>query len=594
MAQTPGSPRSPGGRRPAPTPLEDSPSPSSPKGSSGARAPRERAPTSPSGGKASPAHGGGSPRSPKGAKGSAEVDGKGAKHRKRGEARDSRYKLPVISCPKCKCCLYTLPCFFCCHPDQILDRKALVEQAKQRSKGHAINMDLIDEQLQEDRLRRANHKRKWRRRWIIFCCAFFCFASVGAIVAILYLAIGSWTGLNLECDWSPRLHFGVVYTTDGRVVMAGGRDGSQNLGDVWEGNKDGTDWLLLASDAEFGPRHGHALVYEASQGYLYVIAGDSGGVGFGVEPSPLADVWRSKDGRNWTQQVAEAPWPARKFFGGAADGDGVLYIAGGLSGHGLGGLNDMWKSEDDGVTWTPVLHAAPWSARYSFGFVRLHSGIGAGRFYILGGNDGRRQHDVWVSDDSGETWQLMRFSHYREMRETFEEYRAPWWPRDEIAAVADSDGLVTLLAGRTGEESNVDLSQEVWQMPPPPGGEKAWYEKATTDERLSNLHDPLEWSEKGKPPWFGRHGHAAFVDDERIPYIIGGQDADGPLHDMWKMKTSLDLLNLQRNLQGVLENIGLGDLLDDGDSDSGTNQSSTPPVAPTIDDASGTNLSLAG
>merc|ERR1712157_214123 len=100
-----------------------------------------------------------------------------------------------------------------------------------------------------------------------------------------------------------------------------------------------------------------------------------------------------------------------------------------------------------GLTWEAVSLTAPWSARHSFGCARLPGGARTGRLYILGGNDGQSQHDVWVSDDDGSTWDLMRFTHTHEMRYRNYEERASWTPRFQMCTVTSNDGLVTITGG---------------------------------------------------------------------------------------------------------------------------------------------------
>merc|ERR1719460_2034529 len=128
----------------------------------------------------------------------------------------------------------------------------------------------------------------------------------------------------------------------------------------------------------------------------------------------------------------------------------------------------MWKSEDTGLTWTPVALAAPWSGRNSFGFARLPGGTREGRLLLLGGSDGRAQHDVWASDDNGENWHLMTFTHVREYVYRDIENRASWSPRYGMGVVADSEGLLTLCGGGGDESGEKAFSREVWTIESPP------------------------------------------------------------------------------------------------------------------------------
>lgn len=258
---------------------------------------------------------------------------------------------------------------------------------------------------------------------------------------------------------------------------------------------------------------------------------------------PLQDVWRSTDGKHWTLQTAKAPWPARKWFGATVDSSGTLFVMGGMLGE--SGLNDVWRSTTQGVTWTPISLALPWSARHSFAMVRLPNGTRPDRFYIMGGNDGLEQHDVWKSDDSGSSWELMRFTHVREMTYTDIETRASWSPRS-APAVADSKGRVTLVGGRAN--STGGFSREVWLLDSPPGDEAHWYSGSDQELRNQIEHDPLQWQKDSEALFTQRRGHVVIVDADGIVFVIGGQDQEALRRDIWSKEMSMDVLNLQIRL----------------------------------------------
>ena len=61
-----------------------------------------------------------------------------------------------------------------------------------------------------------------------------------------------------------------------------------------------------------------------------------------------ADVWRSSNGRDWTQLVAEADWSPRHDFARLVY-SGRLWVFGGWTDRSTNALNDVWYS-DDGMT----------------------------------------------------------------------------------------------------------------------------------------------------------------------------------------------------------------------------------------------------
>jgi hypothetical protein len=115
----------------------------------------------------------------------------------------------------------------------------------------------------------------------------------------------------------------------------------------------------------------------------------------------LNDIWSSADGVMWSK-IGNAAWPARGsqavivyrdrlwLFGGAN------HIADDRSTDGF--LNDVWVS-DDGVAWTLVTSAAPWSPRAKAGVVVFDD-----QLYLLGGQG---TADVWRSSNGRDWDQLL-------------------------------------------------------------------------------------------------------------------------------------------------------------------------------------------
>lgn len=490
----------------------------------------------------------GSPRSPNSGspRGGSPRGGSPGSPRNRKEELDRRRRgFP----PTCKCCVTFCPCFICFHPETLLDREELIEEMRRANKGRQVNMQLIEDQILQDRERRRAHRALWKRRWAICCC---CCCAVGAalsVVLIVVFSVAAWTMLcsGSSCGFEARAHFGAAFAPGGSIFVIGGAGGAGNLGDVWRGGADGR-FQRLVDSAPFNPRHGHALLCDPGSGRLYVIAGDSADR-FANETRLLRDVWTSLDGREWSLMTAQAPWEPRKFFGAVADESGTLYIAGGLGTGGTGGLADVWRSADGGRSWQAVTLGATWTARHSLSLVRLPGGTRQGRLYILGGDDGRRRADVWVSDDNGGTWVLMTFTQRREQRYDVVQDQASWTARAGLRAVADSSGLLTVLGGETDGAGTDRLSREVWQLPSPPSTSIAWYASKTKDPRLDTDFSPLSWTLLTLPPWSSRHGHQAIIDDGGYPYVIGGEDADGLVADLWKMQRSFNINNVPGNLE---------------------------------------------
>ena len=74
----------------------------------------------------------------------------------------------------------------------------------------------------------------------------------------------------------------------------------------------------------------------------------------------LNDVWRSTDnGATWTEINANAGWGLRSSQSSAAMPDGSIVLMGGSNGSAY--LNDVWRSTDNGATWTEMDASAGWA-----------------------------------------------------------------------------------------------------------------------------------------------------------------------------------------------------------------------------------------
>ena len=118
----------------------------------------------------------------------------------------------------------------------------------------------------------------------------------------------------------------------------------------------------------WSPRHGHGFVYVKNTGNIFILGGDVAGVVGSPLRLVVSDVWRSRDaGATWELRAGRAPWPPRKLFGSFANNAGQLFVIGGDNGvPRSSGLNDVWRSDDEGRSWTAINIMSPWSARSSF------------------------------------------------------------------------------------------------------------------------------------------------------------------------------------------------------------------------------------
>ena len=215
--------------------------------------------------------------------------------------------------------------------------------------------------------------------------------------------VPSWTQMTASAGWSARWDQSSVVLSDGSIVLMGGFGGNDNSdpnnykNDVWRSTDKGATWAQMTASAEWSARDTHTSV--AMPDGSIVLMGGLMGAG------PIKnDVWRSTDkGATWTQMTPQAEWSARRFHSSVVMPDGSIVLMGGYDGNNL--KNDVWRSTDNGATWTEITSNAGWSARLSQTSVTMPDGS----IVLMGGvgsniPDDYLKNDVWRSKDNGATW----------------------------------------------------------------------------------------------------------------------------------------------------------------------------------------------
>ena len=199
--------------------------------------------------------------------------------------------------------------------------------------------------------------------------------------------------------FSPRTgHDAVVF--NGKMWVIGGTDNATRYNDVWS-SADGVTWVQEQANAAFSPRFSHTVA--ALNNALWLFAGSATPSG-AIPAVGLQDVWRSTDGRTWTQQPA--PPFAPRLQQASTVLNGRIYLAAGFSDDGYftgTRYNDVWSTAD-GTTWRQETVAAPFSGRNSPILLNHNN-----QLYVIGGFSVSRAHDVWRSND-GVSWSTA-FSH---------------------------------------------------------------------------------------------------------------------------------------------------------------------------------------
>ncbi len=240
---------------------------------------------------------------------------------------------------------------------------------------------------------------------------------------------GGWYGADYNDDWDSGVVTNLVYKTE-------------DFGVTWE--------LIRSHDltpdaTHFPPGHFCAHTKHTVNGteYIYLLTGD---------PFVMhGEVRRTVDGITWNKvNVVTPAYGENLVLAAAGSLDGVLFLAGGhVTPGGTDDLvlatatNVVWKSTDNGLTWTSM-GAAPWSPRQPQDRLVEHDGklwvIGGGRY---DNNNGIRdfKNDVWSFD--GTTW-----------TEVLPNGQAPWAGRF-YANVVSFDGWIYLLRGNNNVSNNL-------------------------------------------------------------------------------------------------------------------------------------------
>ena len=244
----------------------------------------------------------------------------------------------------------------------------------------------------------------------------------------------AWTE-HEKTDWGERIYQSIIYF-QGRLWMYGGLDYQTRrfLNDVWS-SSDGVNWANVGT-AAWPARGGQTVV--AFHGRLWLFGGADHVAGDRSTDGFLNDVWVSDNGIDWTQVTDAAPWSPRDKAGVVVFND-ALYVVGGP------GMADVWRSAN-GRDWIRLVAAADWEPRHDFA-----QAVFDGKLWVFGGWTGRSTNalnDVWYSGD-GVTWK----------RQTD---RAPWAPRAPTATIVFQDKIWIYSGKHTGFEDN--WGGDLWQM----------------------------------------------------------------------------------------------------------------------------------
>ena len=335
----------------------------------------------------------------------------------------------------------------------------------------------------------------------------------------------------------------------------------------------------------FSGRHYHGSVAIGND--IYVVGGvNASGTGLGSRK--YDDVWRSSDGGETWDQVAQGTrFSPRYDFGLVGWSDGSLYLIGGATGDNQSGAeNSVWKSTDRGAAWSEVLSndaaaANRFKERYGFGLAELGNDL-----YIIGGRKGygsgqTEYTDVWKSSN-GNTWTQLKKNDGTDVdikvtvtyanRTTTDNNR----PLSQTTALALGNALYLIpefsnTIGRSSNGTDWTFGDKSLKMSNAPGGDGSLFNFSSavlgnhiyimggnviggsTAAQLRNLVLRFSWSgTSANPTWEEitstqkfpkRFAHSSVAASKVVEgrtvntlYVIGGSDRTPSkvLNDVWK------------------------------------------------------------
>jgi PKD repeat protein len=298
-----------------------------------------------------------------------------------------------------------------------------------------------------------------------------------------------WTQVNASAGWIARDGHSSVVMPDGSIVLMGGYSGVGPLNDVWRSTDNGTTWMQVNASAGWTARYNH----------IGVVMPDGSIVLMGGEENifkTINDVWRSMDnGATWTQVNASAGWTARFSHSSVVMPDGSIVLMGGRELDSGSYRNDVWRSTDNGTTWMQVNASAGWTARYSHSSVVMPDG----RIVLMGGYDSvGSKNDVWQSMDNGATWMQVNAS-------------AGWTAGYYHSSVVMPDGSIVLMGGYSDSGG---YKNDVWR----------------------SMNNGTTWTQvNASAGWTARDHQKSVVMPDGSIVLMGGYNSVNPLNDVWRL-----------------------------------------------------------
>ena len=208
------------------------------------------------------------------------------------------------------------------------------------------------------------------------------------------ITINDPTGVNI---WDTTM----LADTSGNIYLLAGNRGSDRVNEVWKSIDQGENWTEVSVSGDVFSARVYPVGFTDSNNNFYLIGGrDSSNV-------RKDDVWKSTDrGQTWTQVASGNRFSGRATFAAAIDSNDNIYVIGGDTTEGI--KNDIWKSSDGGASWTEVAVTGEYFRARHRHTVTIDNND---NIYVIGGFPNVPGHtnsngldDIWKSSDDGQTW----------------------------------------------------------------------------------------------------------------------------------------------------------------------------------------------
>ena len=231
------------------------------------------------------------------------------------------------------------------------------------------------------------------------------------------------------------------------------------------------------------------------------------------------------------RQATDAPGWSVRYAHTSLVADDKLWVLGGNDGN---YEDDVWYSTD-GVSWNEATPAANWSGRHGHSSAIFKDG----QIWVLGGYNGSYLNDVWYSADGGDWDQATtpgwggREHHtslvFKEQLWLLGGYdgstrlNEAWYSADGVSWI---EATATTDAGWVGRShhSSAVFKDKLWIL----GG----YDGSRLDD-IWYTEDGYNWDlATAEANWSARNSHTSVVFDDML-WVIGGWDGSNRLDDVW-------------------------------------------------------------